>query len=391
MGMQWPPLSHWQDFEELCERLFHAEHAPTQCFRYGRSGQAQHGVDIAARRATSDHWVGIQCKLKTELLGSALTEQQLIDAYETSKKFGHGLEKLIVATTSPTDRAVQDLSMHISNSFQARYPVEVLSWNQIEDLLDRHPGVAKRFYPEHFDTGVRLVETHDGALHTTLTREHWERDLERFLRCDLFVAAAGGQAAVVAAIASELIDNALAPSKGGAKRVQLGLSEAVMSIRDDGKAFDPVRDAAPLQPSMMGLRSVREAVLRSAGALQLTYTAADASRTRFNENRIQIVSAAQALLDTCRATGPTYFLLSREAAFRFARELAIPAECEEFTLRLLGDTFMNFSSTAQLVESLLQRLQGRRLRIRVGQDCQLFLEALQLQAFGHPDVIVEAV
>ncbi|SDI78230.1 hypothetical protein [Variovorax sp. OV700] len=391
MGKQWPPVTHWQDFEELCLALHTAEHKPTQSFKYGRAGQAQFGVDIVARDRSTHLWTGIQCKLKTELLGSILTQRQLIDAYEKSKQFEHGLEKLVVATTCPTDRDVQDLAAHISSSFQQRHPVEVMFWDQIEVLLDKHVEVAKRFYPEFFDADSSIVDPLDGSLHVTLTASDWEKRLAMLFKHRSFRAAVGGHAAAIATIASELVDNALNPGKGGASRVFISLSDAVLSIRDDGVPFDSVLTQTSLSPEMQGVRAIRAHLEASRGALQYKYIEADRRITRFNETRLHIIEATAEPMDPCRAAGPAHYLLSRDAAYKFVRELKLPPDCESFTLRLLGDEFFNQSATAQLITSLLARLGGKRLVIRVGQDCHGYLWALQAQANLHPEVSIELV
>src|ERR1700680_352565 len=107
MKKQWLAPKHWQDFEEMCHLLHKAEFAPEQIYRYGRAGQAQYGVDIAA--CSDRQWIGIQCKLKPELLGSVLTERELLEEHEISKRFKPPLWKLYIATTCPRDTAVQDL------------------------------------------------------------------------------------------------------------------------------------------------------------------------------------------------------------------------------------------------------------------------------------------
>jgi hypothetical protein len=59
----------------------------------------------------------------------------------------------------------------------------------------------------------------------------------------------------------------------------------------------------------------------------------------------------------CEASGPASFLLNRDAAYRFVRQLSIPATREQFALRLIGDRFfLNDSAASQLIVSLVDRL-----------------------------------
>lgn len=392
MKKQWLAPANWQDFEELCEAIHQAEIRPLQCFRYGRAGQKQNGVDIVFRDSVNGLWTAIQCKLKTELVGSTLTENQLIAAYDTSKKFRHPLEKLIVATTSATDQAVQDLSIYITDSHQRKYPVEVLWWDQIETLLDQHTDVAKRFYPELFPAEALLVETLDGTLYVTLRPENFPMSLQQLFDNNIFQSETGRYSKTLAAIVSELVDNAFNPGKGGATRVYVALSEGVLTLRDNGKAFDPILNPAPLSSHMKGLRGIRQAILDSNGDLTHRYFAADPSKTRFNQNQINIVSTAALRLASCRVSAPGLYLLNRAAAFKFAHELHIPDHCDPFTLRLLGDETGNFSSIAELVSTLLSRLNGRTLRIKISEDCQKeIVETLHREAVEHPKLIIEVI
>jgi hypothetical protein len=392
MMKQWPAPSNWQDFEELCEAIYYAEHKPLQSFRYGRAGQAQFGVDIVARSSVNGLWTGIQCKLKTELVKSKLTEQQLIDAYNTSKKFQWSMEKLIVATTCATDRAVQDLAINITDSHQRKYPIEVLWWDQIQTLLDQHTDVAKRFYPECFPVDASLVETPDGTLYLSLVPENGAKALEQLFDNKIYKAETGKHAKTLAAIVSELVDNAFNPGKGGATRIYVALSEGVLTVRDNGKAFDPVSSSITLTSNMKGIKGIRRCFENSNGDLKHQYFAADYAKTRFNHNRIDIVSSADMRLASCRVSAPGLFLLNRQAAFRFVDELHIPEHCDPFTLRLLGDETGNFSSISQLVSSLLSRLNGRALRIKISEDCQEeIVETLYEAAIEFPKLIVEVI
>ncbi len=55
-----PPPAHWQDFEDLCLKLWRPRLIDAK--KNGRAGQPQAGVDIFGRDPKTDGWVGIQCK-----------------------------------------------------------------------------------------------------------------------------------------------------------------------------------------------------------------------------------------------------------------------------------------------------------------------------------------
>ena len=67
--------ANWQDFEQLCKRLWgKIWRVPYEIKLHGRSGQAQHGVDICAVPEGQVSYWGIQCKLKDESAGTQLTK-----------------------------------------------------------------------------------------------------------------------------------------------------------------------------------------------------------------------------------------------------------------------------------------------------------------------------
>jgi hypothetical protein len=132
---QWQVPKYWQDFEEMCCLLYKARFPHHQAHRYGRAGQEQHGVNIAVSPDRRE-WIGIQCKLKTELLGSFLSESEIIEEHKKSRKHEPALSRLYIVTSCARDKDVQDLAAKISDSFQSRHPVEVFFWDDVEDWLD---------------------------------------------------------------------------------------------------------------------------------------------------------------------------------------------------------------------------------------------------------------
>jgi hypothetical protein len=387
MKKQWLVPKHWQDFEEMCHLLHKAEFAPEQIYRYGRAGQAQYGVDIAA--CSDRQWIGIQCKLKTELLGSVLTEQELLEEHEISKRFKPALWKLYIATTCPRDTAVQDLAARISGAFQRRHPVEVQFWDDLEDLLDRHPPIAKRFYPESFGPDAVLSVSDAGDPSITIERDNWDTQLELFLRHSRFCSVAGSQFYSLTTIVSELIDNAFSPNKGAATRVIVELVGDVLSIKDDGTEFDCVSETIDLAPQMKGIKTIRRLLIEADDQLSYDYFAKEPSVTRFNTSEFKIRSHDTLRPDPCSATGPVWFVMRRGAAFDFVNELSIPAHCEVFTLNLTGRAFFSSSAASQLVETLLSKLGGRKLRVRFTGASPVLIDVLRREAETHPHLIVE--
>lgn len=391
MQKQWQPPKYWQDFERMCHLLFRQEHKATQSYLYGRQGQAQYGVDIALRKPQTTRWIGIQCKLKTEILGASLSEQELVDAYQQSCGFQGGLEELYVATTCERDRNVQDRARVVSESWQARHPITVCFWDDIEDLLERHPSVASSFYPEAFAPQNSLYEREDGDLSISLAQKDFTARLAIFFDHAIFRSSTGIHRSAVMTIVSELVDNLFAAGKGGATRVRVVLSGQVLTVSDDGVSFDSLT-ATIRKENAGGITAIRSAIARSGGQLTGHYVAKDAGDSVYNTMTLKITPASYVLTQSCSAAGPAEYLLSRDDASRFVRALAIPDDCESFTLRLYSaGLYANFSATSQLLHDLRQRLAGRVLTLKVGQDCERFLPALQSVAMAYADIAIDYV
>lgn len=390
MKKQWQPPKHWQDLEEMSHHLLRREHGAAQSYLYGRRGQAQFGVDIALHKPGASHWTGVQCKLKTEILGSELSEQELLSAYKQSCLFSGGLEELFVVTTCERDRQVQDRARVISESWQARHPITVLFWDDVEDLLEKHSQIASCYYPEAFAPENSLNETLGGDLNIALTSRDYSRRLALFFGHENFKATTGVHQPAVMTIVSEIVDNLFAAGKGGAQRVRVALSGRFLTITDDGVSFDSF--AAPLpEGDGGGLKALRGAISASGNQLIGRYVAKDADVV-YNATTLEIVRTLSGEALPCSAAGPVEYLLNRDDASRFVRNLHISEECESFTLRLYStNTYANKSAGSQLIRDLRMRLNGRQLIIKIGHDCARFLPYLEYDARSYDDVSVEYV
>ena len=69
-----PTPSNWQDFEELCLRLWRDMWSDPNAQKNGRVGQNQHGVDVYGISAFDGKLHGVQCKGKNANYGAQLTE-----------------------------------------------------------------------------------------------------------------------------------------------------------------------------------------------------------------------------------------------------------------------------------------------------------------------------
>lgn len=152
-----PPAS-WEKFEELCRALFAAIWNDPSAQRHGRSGQAQHGVDVfGARPERRGEVLGVQCKGKDRNFGKTASTREFDDELEKAEGFVPSLAEWTFVTTFADDARLQAHALAVSRERVAagKFPVAVFGWNSLVSLLAQHPAVVEQFYPE---LGVQLPQ-----------------------------------------------------------------------------------------------------------------------------------------------------------------------------------------------------------------------------------------
>ena len=172
---QIPPPSNWQDFEHLCSDLYRRLWGDPATQRNGRTGQAQHGVDVFGRPEGGGSYAGVQCKLKNELAGGTLTAAELEAEVEKAKKFRPRISSFLVATTGPRDGPAQEAARLLTEADPA-FPVTIVSWEDVVSELLEHPEVLAKHYPALAPAELREIETarklYLGALFSRLSPLH---------------------------------------------------------------------------------------------------------------------------------------------------------------------------------------------------------------------------
>jgi hypothetical protein len=126
-----PPPKESEEFERLVEQIAGPMLRSQIINLNGRRGQAQQGVDISV--TTADREIGIQCKV-TEKLKIDSVQAEVTKAISYTPKLDH----FIVATTAPSDAGLQAEV----RTLQAPFDVSLWSWDEINNQLNRQPGVA---------------------------------------------------------------------------------------------------------------------------------------------------------------------------------------------------------------------------------------------------------
>jgi tetratricopeptide (TPR) repeat protein len=145
-----PKPKSWDEFEDIVWDLYKRVWGDPDAQRYGRTGQAQQGVDIYGRPARlGGRYAGIQCKrYDATKLTRAAVEKEIAKAEE----FEPALAEYIVATTDRRDATLQRDVREIDEERRAadKFPVRVVFWEDLCSLL-AHPenrDILQKHYGE---------------------------------------------------------------------------------------------------------------------------------------------------------------------------------------------------------------------------------------------------
>lgn len=141
-------------FEVICLDLFKAYKRPlVEPERFGRSGQAQHGVDFVLELPDGPH--GYQCKCTRKLSFAAIEAE-----VQKSASFRAPLRSFTILTTAARDARVQERvsSMNLDRRRAGQFLVTVIHWESIQDLLAEHIEILKFHYPELTPDLVDLLQ-----------------------------------------------------------------------------------------------------------------------------------------------------------------------------------------------------------------------------------------
>ncbi|MCR8916039.1 hypothetical protein FDP08_02290 [Marinobacter panjinensis] len=153
-----PKPKNWQDFENNTCILFQCILNDPNTGTHGRTGQSQKGVDIIGRRERQDnHWVGVQCKQKSE--SQEVTKSELEKEVLEAKKFRPSLTEFILVTTAPDDQKIQKVAREITEKHQKAglFSVDVWGWGTLEREIAKYPLAINAFHPDLNPYTERLI------------------------------------------------------------------------------------------------------------------------------------------------------------------------------------------------------------------------------------------
>ena len=168
--------SHWQDFEKLCKLLWgEIWNCEDTIKQHGRQGQNQHGVDVYAYVEKYGGYCGIQCKGKDDYTNAELTEIEIETEIEKALTFEPELKLLVFATTANKDARIEGYirKKDVENRNNGRFRVEVFSWEDIVDQLERYRDTYNWYVNNcQFKEATDVTVSFDGEEEVTIYPEY---------------------------------------------------------------------------------------------------------------------------------------------------------------------------------------------------------------------------
>jgi tetratricopeptide (TPR) repeat protein len=179
----YPPKS-WDEFEDVVWDLYSRVWGDPKAERYGRTGQAQQGVDIYGRPSDlGGRYVGVQCKRYAE---GRLTQTVVEKEIAKAEGFEPPLAEYIIATTEHRDAVLQAAVRKIDEARRAagKFAVRIVFWEDLCSLL-AHPDnrdILQKHYAEWLEIARQAPFTAPPDLPTFTGRDDLLEELDGLLR-----------------------------------------------------------------------------------------------------------------------------------------------------------------------------------------------------------------
>lgn len=141
-----PVPKSWDEFEDIVVSAINSLQPITQPQRFGRQGQAQHGVDILVDDYMSRR-TGIQCK-NVDKISLTEIESEIAKAEE----YEPSLESYMFAVSFPRDAVLHKQISKLSDNRarECKFRVGIWFWEDIAFFMSRHSVELERHYPDLF-------------------------------------------------------------------------------------------------------------------------------------------------------------------------------------------------------------------------------------------------
>lgn len=238
---------HWQDFEDLCKKLWGEIWECPSIKKNGRVGQSQHGVNVYGVPKGEIDYCGIQCKGKDDYTNAQLTENEIDQEIQKALTFKPKLKRFIFATTANKDEKIETYirEKDVESRTQGNFFIELYSWEDIVDLIEENKNTyewyvnGRRFVAKN----SLLVKINDVEKNLVLTPRYAEKITKRIKRIPVKTPLFDeGQSAIAKLCGANSIVETLRPAKlfwNSEKKVNHSLVPLSITFYNDGnETFD---------------------------------------------------------------------------------------------------------------------------------------------------------
>lgn len=252
---------NWQDFEDICHKLWREIWNDNNAQKNGRNGQSQNGIDIFGLPKYTEKYHGVQCKDKDGGLCSKLTKKELEVEAKKAINFKPQIESFTLATTSSRDVNIQKYCRILTNQKKFPFTVNVWFWDDIENEICYRGKIIEHYYPE-FKNKINQF----GAikLDRYYTKDHLDAFFSRQKMSDNFKS-------FFMPVIYELIDNAY--KHGKSTVVKIDIQNNIIKIEDNGLKYNPLkaRKLLPITSKNIGLNILHQFIKKLKKNIEVEY------------------------------------------------------------------------------------------------------------------------
>jgi NACHT domain len=135
----------WEDFEKLCLRLARLEADVEHCQLYGERGQDQEGIDLYARRRSTDAYTVYQCK-REKAFGAAKIEEAVSKFLEN--EWADKSDTFVLCTKESLVETRRAKAIEAQSSLLKARNITLVIWDsgQLSVKLKKHPEIVDDFF-----------------------------------------------------------------------------------------------------------------------------------------------------------------------------------------------------------------------------------------------------
>jgi len=160
--------NNWADFEILCLDLLKADWENPALDRYADGGYKQFGIDIIDLSG-KEPLSAAQCKLHGA--GKTIPPLEIKREVAKAEKFRPKLGRYAILTTGKASNMAHDAVLKINRKHTDLdlFQVDLITWEKIESLLDKHTSVRDHFYGTISGRKANEIDLKLAAIHQAVT------------------------------------------------------------------------------------------------------------------------------------------------------------------------------------------------------------------------------